>query len=234
MEKPPLHVVIIGIIAFSSILIATLIMATFYGISLFDEEQLTLISAVILIILVISTPIILYQLNLKPEKPTISTVPSKVRKRMLEFGIAFGVLIDDSMKLFAKSDRFSLPDHYIKSLLEYSAVLYMQGKLDQLYGPFPVDSQLMIRTGDILQNDLPAINYFSFGFKFHTRENHKNTSPLAILLITYPKEVESRIIDRKEVFTSYLEKLKIRFENFNKLAGNIETLQNEILLLSLL
>ncbi|MFW9777878.1 MAG: hypothetical protein ACFFE8_03410 [Candidatus Heimdallarchaeota archaeon] len=229
MERPPLYVLIIGSATAIIILIAIL-----HGLMIFDEATLESFSWIILLVLMGSTPIIFYQFMLNSKIQQTDAIQSETHQKVMEIGIAFGVLMNDRMKLLAKSERCNFPDHYIKSLLEYSAVFYLQGKTDQLYGPFPIDSQNMNRSVSQSTSSFPAFDYFSYGFKFSKQTTFKNTDPLAIFLIHYPKHFESRIIGRKEVFSSYLEKLRDRLVDFNEIISDIDIIQNEVHLLSLL
>ncbi|MHA1966618.1 MAG: hypothetical protein ACW964_02335 [Candidatus Hodarchaeales archaeon] len=231
MEKPSLQAMIIGII-----LLSVMMLAILYGFGFFfhDEALSTLISAYILIVLIISTPILFYLGRMKSEKTKMSNLPLEKHKRRIEVGVSLGVLIDNGIRILAKSDTCSFNNLYLKRLLEYNAVFYMQGKLDQIYGPFPADNQKINRNIGDSTSPLPEINYISYGFKLPSRTTHKYTDSFAIILISYPTNFESHIINRKQIFSSYFEKLKIRFVDLKHLESNFKTIQNEIHLLSLM
>ena len=146
----------------------------------------------------------------------------------IELGITIGSITDEGLIIQGKSKSCPFNDHLLLSMLEYSAILYQHGEIDNTYGPFPLTG---MKT-DELTNEFPyeRIKFISYGFK--VKLNTKDEG-LAILIVYYPDRFDGVVSTIKKRLNTLFKSVvneNLTISCFNQ--EIIDKIENEIQIIS--
>ena len=120
----------------------------------------------------------------------------------LSIAVCLGSLTDDGLSIQGKSENCSFDDHELRSMIEYSAVLYQHGEIENIYGPFPQTS--------IVEPTDTEWHFLSFSFDVRD-DMVKDLRILklggvvpAILIIFYQKQFDKIVLSKKDEITMIL------------------------------
>jgi len=115
----------------------------------------------------------------------------------------------------------------LRSILEYTGVLYQRGELETFYGPFP--QPLIYGTTRV------DWHYITYGVKVRdesikdTRISSKGGRVLAIFLFIYPKQLDSMMLLSKRIISEYLAFLLTENQGISDITiGHLEQVEKKI------
>ncbi|MFX1283612.1 MAG: NosD domain-containing protein [Promethearchaeota archaeon] len=120
----------------------------------------------------------------------------------LSIAVCIGSLTDEGLSIQGKGGNCSFDDHELRSMIEYSAVLYQHGEIENIYGPFPHTS--IVEPTDI--------EWHFLSFSFNVRDNMVKDPRIlklggvvpAILIIFYQKQFDKIILSKRDEITQFL------------------------------
>ncbi len=131
--------------------------------------------------------------------------------KIMKFGLCLGSFTDKGLIIKVKNNNCNFSHQQIQSMLEYSAVLFQDGKAETMYGPIPLANlkekeDLM----DPLQTEWNFISYW-MNVKDSTVEDSRITKiggvvPAALLLF-YPKQLDHMVIVYKNKIINIIKSL---------------------------
>ncbi|UCE14456.1 MAG: right-handed parallel beta-helix repeat-containing protein, partial [Candidatus Heimdallarchaeota archaeon] len=157
-----------------------------------------LLLIIITVITIITVGIVVWQKKyfLRQELPTTS------------FIVCLGTLTDEGITIQEKSEGCPFNDQELLSMIEYSAVLYQHGEIEDIYGPFPQTS--------ISKDSEIEWHFLSFAFRVKdesaedTRIVRKGGISPAILLVFYERQFDAIILAQKKIIKTYLQSVEVK------------------------
>jgi WD40 repeat protein len=132
----------------------------------------------------------------------------------LKIGLCLGSFTDTGLIVYGKSKNCSLDDLQLRSMLEYSAVLFQHGEIESFYGPFPQKTTKKSTT----------IEYHFLSFNFRIKDNSVKDPRVikqggmvpAIMLLIYRKEYEPAVKVKETPLENYLKTIIMGMSDISK------------------
>jgi tetratricopeptide (TPR) repeat protein len=149
------------------------------------------------------------------------------KQKKISVEVCFGSFSEKGWIIQKKTESCPFNKEQLRSILEYSGVLYQQGELETFYGPFP---QPLIYGAKRVE-----WHYITYGIRLpdksmeDTRLIRKGGVP-AIFLFIYPKQFDSMMLLSKNRILNYLNSLFSTISEISDITINqLEQVQEEIL-----
>ncbi len=149
------------------------------------------------------------------------------KQKKISVEVCFGSFSENGWIIQKKTEHCPFNKDQLRSILEYSGVLYQQGELETFYGPFP---QPLIYGAKRVE-----WHYITYGIRLpdksmeDARLIRKGGVP-AIFLFIYPKQFDSMMLLSKNRILNYLNSLLNTISEISDITINqLEQVQEEIL-----
>jgi len=150
-----------------------------------------------------------------------------LNKKKINIEVCFGSFSENGWIIQKKTECCPFNKEQLRSILEYSGVLYYQGELETFYGPFP---QPLIYGAKRVE-----WHYITYGIRLpddsmeDTRLIRKGGVP-AIFLFIYPKQFDSMMLLSKNRILNYLNSLFSTISDISDININqLEQVKEEII-----
>ncbi|MHA2203124.1 MAG: tetratricopeptide repeat protein, partial [Candidatus Hodarchaeales archaeon] len=130
------------------------------------------------------------------------------KQKKISVEVCFGSFSDKGWIIRKKTESCPFNKKQLRSILEYSGVLYQQGELETFYGPFP---QPLIYGAKRVE-----WHYVTYGLRLKdefmkdTRIINMGGRVPAIFLFIYPKQFDSMLLLSKNIISKYLNSLFVK------------------------
>lgn len=199
MDKRSIPQIITGIFVVLCVLvIMMMILFSEFWLPLLNDPSISYISIAYillpLIILALTTGAIIWKKYFT--KSRRKALESQLETRNVKIGLCLGSLTNSGTRILRRSEYCPFNEPHLHSMLEYSAISVLHGKIGDLIGPFPMKSASQ-----------DEMHYISLGFQILDRlydskglENYlKDGGTLGIFLLYYPEQLDSSILLKKKL-----------------------------------
>ncbi|MFX1548272.1 MAG: tetratricopeptide repeat protein, partial [Promethearchaeota archaeon] len=150
------------------------------------------------------------------------------KQKKISVEVCLGSFSDQGWIIQKKTESCPLNEKQLRSILEYSGVLYQQGELETFYGPFP---QPLIYGAKRVE-----WHYITYGVRLKDesmtdkRIISRGGRVPAIFLFIYPKQFDSMMLLSKNFVSNYLKSIFIKIKGIPDIKINqLEQIQEIIL-----